>query len=121
LPEGLFAKWVLFIAVVSVFNSLQCYLAPLGLTRQLYGRKPEQVTVLTSHMFATWTLTVAMVRFYGAFHLDNPTVFNMVWFTFVVALFHFSTEVLVFRSAKLDKGTINPMIVSIGSLIWMYN
>lgn len=55
LPEGYLPKWLLFISVVSIFNSIQTYISGLTLTRKVYSKKPEQTTKLSARTFGTWT------------------------------------------------------------------
>ncbi|EPQ54249.1 Erg28-like protein [Gloeophyllum trabeum ATCC 11539] len=122
LPEasGLLPKWQLLVAVMAVFNTAQNF-ATLKLTRRIYDRVPEHlVTPLQARTFAIWTLTSAVVRFYAAYHINEKVVYDMALFTYLLAFGHFSSELLIFRTAKLNAGVISPVIVSTTSLIWMF-
>lgn len=119
---GLLPHWLLFISVVSVFNSLQTYLVKdLALTRKVYSAAPlTEVTNLSARTFGTWTFLTSVVRFYGAYHIvGNATMYNLCIWTFVVAGGHFVSEWLWFSNCKLDKGLAGPLVVASSSLVWM--
>jgi len=125
---GKLPYWLLFISVVSIFNSIQTYQSKdLALTKKVYesqGKEfhngTDQVTHLSARTFGTWTFITSIVRFYGAYHLNNPQVYQLVQWTYVVAAGHFLSEWLVYKTCKFGKGIAGPMIVSSISLIWMY-
>ncbi|CCE88403.1 Piso0_001908 [Millerozyma farinosa CBS 7064] len=120
---GYLPHWLLFISVVSIFNSIQTYKArDLSLTRRVYESAPRNdVTPLSARTFGTWTLITSIVRFYGAYNIvGNKAVYELCMWTFVVAGFHFISEWLIYRTCKLGKGLSGPLIVSSTSLIWMY-
>ncbi|EER34440.1 conserved hypothetical protein [Candida tropicalis MYA-3404] len=116
---GKLPYWLLFISVVSAFNSVQTY-QDISLTKRVYEKDPNQVSPLSARTFGTWTLITAIVRFYGAYHLNVPQVYQLTQFTFVIAAWHFLSEWLYFGTCKLGKGLSGPLIVSSSSLIWMY-
>ncbi|KAK9452594.1 hypothetical protein V1511DRAFT_507330 [Dipodascopsis uninucleata] len=116
---GLLPKWLLFISVVSIFNSIQSYFGGLHLTRRVYDNKPNDVTGLSARTFGTWTFLTAAIRLYGAYNINDASVFNLTYLTFIVAFTHFSSEWLIFKTVKLGKGLAGPLIVSTTSLIWM--
>lgn len=120
IPEGLLPKWMLFVSAVSVFNSVQCYMGDLSLSRRVYNAKPEQVTALSNRTFGTWTAAVAFVRFYAAYNLSNPAVYSIAFSTYLIAGFHFLCEWLIFGTAKLGKGLLGPLFVAGVTTFWMY-
>lgn len=123
---GILPYWLLFISVVSVFNSAQLYQKDLTLTRKVYENEADpahgkpQVTNLSARTFGTWTLITSIVRLYGAYHLGNPQVYLLVQWTYVVAFWHFFSEWLVYGTCKFGKGIAGPAIVATTSLVWMY-
>ncbi|KAK9363605.1 hypothetical protein V1504DRAFT_445376 [Lipomyces starkeyi] len=121
LPQatGLLPKWLLFISVVSAFNSAQSYFGGLKLTRRVYEGNPAQVTGLSARTFGTWTFLTALVRLYGAYHINNPAVYDITYATYIVAFMHFSSEWIIYKTAKLGKGLAGPLIVSTTTLVWM--
>ncbi|SCV01643.1 LAMI_0G12772g1_1 [Lachancea mirantina] len=121
MPPGYLPKWLLFISVVSVFNSLQTYISGLELTRRVYERKPSEVTPLSARTFGTWTFISSVIRLYGALYLNEEHVFQLVFISYIVALLHFGSELILFRTCKFGKGFLGPLVVSTTSLLWMYN
>ncbi|CAR21166.1 Erg28p [Lachancea thermotolerans] len=121
MPPGYLPKWLLFISVVSVLNSIQTYISGLELTRRVYERKPSETTSLSARTFGTWTFISCVIRLYGALFLYEEHIYQLVCISYLVALFHFGSELLVFRTCKLGKGFMGPLVVSTTSLLWMYN
>ncbi|ONH66186.1 Ergosterol biosynthetic protein 28 [Cyberlindnera fabianii] len=117
---GILPKWLLFISVVSVFNSAQTYLGGIELTQRVYEAKPQQVTPLSARTFGTWTLISAIIRFYGAYHLRVPQVYQITFASYCIALFHFGTEWLIYKTVKPGKGFAGPAIVATTTVIWMW-
>lgn len=124
---GYLPYWLLFISVVSIFNSAQTYFSKdLSLTKRVYELEASknhgkpQVTNLSARTFGTWTFITSVVRFYGAFYITNPQIYQLVQWTFLVAGLHFVSEWLVYKTTKLGKGLAGPLIVASTSLIWMF-
>ncbi|TFK40303.1 Erg28 like protein-domain-containing protein [Crucibulum laeve] len=118
--QGWLAHWQLLVAVTAVFNSLQNF-ATLKLTRRIYNNvAPTSVTPLQARTFAVWTLTSAVVRAYAAYHIHEKSIFDMAFMTYLIAFGHFSSELLIFRTATINIGVLSPVIVSTTSLIWMF-
>ncbi|CCE94099.1 Erg28p TDEL_0H02400 [Torulaspora delbrueckii] len=121
MPPGYLPKWLLFISVVSVFNSLQTYISGLELTRRVYENKPAETTSLSARTFGTWTFVSCVIRFYGAMYLQEEHIFQLTFISYLIAIAHFGSELLIFRTCKLGKGFMGPLVVASTSLIWMYN
>jgi hypothetical protein len=117
--QGLLPKWLLVISLVASLNSVQAYLTP-EISKRVYARAPEQVTGLSARTFGTWTFISSVIRFYGAYHIANPQIYQLVFWSYAVAFGHFALEWLVFGSAKWGKGLAGPAFVSTGTLIWMW-
>lgn len=124
--QGYLPHWLLFISVVSLFNSVQTYSSDLTLTRKVYEKeatsknKGPQVTNLGARTFGTWTCVASLVRLYAAYNVNNKPVYELAQFTFLIAALHFGSEWLVFKTCQMGKGLLGPVIVSTVSLIWMY-
>lgn len=120
LAPGYLPKWLLFISIVSIFNSVQTYVN-LELTCRVYENKPEETTALSARTFGTWTLVSCIIRLYGALYITENHVYQLTFISYIIALFHFGTELVVFRTCKIGKGFLGPLVVSTTSLVWMYN
>ncbi|CCC70245.1 hypothetical protein NCAS_0E01750 [Naumovozyma castellii] len=120
LPPGYLPKWLLFISVVSIFNSIQTYISGLKLTRRVYSRKPAETTPLSARTFGTWTFVSCIIRLYGAFYLNEPHIYQLAFISYIIAWVHFGFELLIFRTCNFDSGFMGPLVVATTSLVWMY-
>ncbi|KAF3919353.1 hypothetical protein ABW21_db0203883 [Orbilia brochopaga] len=116
--SGLLPKFLLLVSVISVANSAQCY-ATLKFTKRVYAGKPFEVSGLSSRTFGTWTVLAALVRFYAAYNISNPAVYDICVGTFVLAGWHFVSEWLYFGTARLGEGLTGPLIAATTGLTWM--
>ncbi|KAH6909003.1 Erg28 like protein-domain-containing protein [Coprinopsis sp. MPI-PUGE-AT-0042] len=121
LPQtpGWLAYWQLIVATAALFNSVQ-NLVTLKFTRRIYNRADQPITPLQARTFGIWTLTSAVVRLYAAYHITDKVVYDMAFFTYLIAFAHFSSELLIFKTASINPGVMSPVIVSTSSLIWMF-
>jgi hypothetical protein len=74
-------------------------------------KNPQTVNDLYGRLFATWTLLTCGLCLICARHPTNPAIYGATLLSFVVALAHFTTELLVFRTMSL-KGAASPMVVA---------
>lgn len=121
------------VSVVSVANSIQAY-TTLKATQKVYlgpantPRIPNAtpsginspVTPLSARTFGTWTFITSIVRLYAAYHTSNPQIYQLAFATYAVAFGHFVSEWLIFGTARLGAGLAGPLVVSMGSLVWMW-
>ncbi|KAJ2157798.1 ergosterol biosynthesis protein [Coemansia sp. RSA 552] len=119
LPAGGLPKFIWLSAALSVFNSVQCMVAPLGMTRRVYSQQPQQVTPLTSHVFAAWTALSAVLRYKCAFNMGNAVLFELTFWSYVIAGGHFLTELAVFRTVKVPGPVLSTFCVAFTSILWM--
>lgn len=119
LPVGWLPRFILLSSGFSVFNTVQCLLMPLGLTRRIYSQQPQQVTQLTSHVFAAWTLLSAVLRYQCAYNMSNGVVYDLTFWSYVIAAAHFVSEIVVFKSIKFPGPVISTFCVAITSIFWM--
>ncbi|KAK7044240.1 ergosterol biosynthesis protein [Paramarasmius palmivorus] len=114
---GWLPSWQLFIAVTSLFNTVQNFIG-LNLTRRLYGGSPL-VNPLQARTFAIWTLTTSIIRGYAAYNIHLKPIYDIALLSYLLAFAHFTSEVLIFRSVKFTPPLIAPMLVATSSLTWM--
>lgn len=115
---GLLPKWLLFVSLTAIFNTVQSY-STLALTRRVYSQRPQDVTPLSSRTFGTWTFFSAIVRLYAAYNISNQQVYQICLWSYIVAAVHFVSEWLVFGTAGLGAGLSGPLVVSSSSIVWM--
>ncbi|KAF2725969.1 ergosterol 28 [Polychaeton citri CBS 116435] len=122
--DGFLPKWLFFISVVSLANSIQAY-ASLAGTQQVYaGGSPtvktsSPVTALSARTFGTWTALSSVIRLYAAYNIADPKVYELALWTFGIAWVHFVSEWVVFGTARWGRGLAGPVFVSTGTGLWM--
>ncbi|KAF7560926.1 hypothetical protein G7046_g3214 [Stylonectria norvegica] len=79
----------------------------------------DQLTPLAGRLFGTWTFVACIVRLYAAYHLDNGPVYNIAYWTYIVALGHFSSELFVFKTMTFGLPQVFPFTLATMALIWM--
>ena len=61
----------------------------------------------------------AIVRLYAAYHLRLAPVYQMALWTYVVALAHFASELLVYRTARPGPPVFMPFVFACTGIVWM--
>lgn len=79
----------------------------------------DQVTPLAGRLFGTWTLITSIVRCYAAYNLHIGPVYNMAYWTYIVAFGHFASEKLMFKSMTFGLPQVFPFALATCALIWM--
>ncbi|PWN43110.1 Erg28-like protein [Ceraceosorus guamensis] len=118
--DGVLPKWLLLVASMAYINGVQTFLNP-SFARQVYNASGAQGTALQARCFAIWNLGSATVRTYAAYHIHNREVYHLCALTFVIAILHFSSEAIVYKTTKMSKlpGIVVPLIVASSSLTAM--
>ncbi|KAL8815825.1 MAG: hypothetical protein Q9191_008417, partial [Dirinaria sp. TL-2023a] len=108
------------VSALSIFNTVQSFLT-LVFTRRVYAGAASKVNVtpLSSRLFGTWTFLSCIIRWYAAYHVENQALYTAALWTFAIALFHFSSEWLVYGTMEFGTGILPSLIVATVSLIWM--
>ncbi|CZS97813.1 hypothetical protein WAI453_008844 [Rhynchosporium graminicola] len=138
--EGILPKWMLFLSVVALGNTIQSYLT-LSYTARLYAGPKLQTPILSSNSksspktkapsnspatplqsrtFGTWTLIQSLVRIYAAYNISNPQFYQLAYLTYVVAWWHFMSEWWIFGTARLGEGLVFPVVIASSTLVWMW-
>jgi len=118
--DGWLPIWQLVVASAAVFNAVQNY-TTLKLTQRLYARTPHLVNPLQARAFGTWTITSAVIRGYAAYHIHDKAIYDICVLSYLIAFSHFISELLIFKSCKLNGPVLSPVIVSSVSLVWMFS
>ncbi|KAK4993586.1 ergosterol biosynthesis protein [Elasticomyces elasticus] len=121
LPQtpGLLPKWLLFVSIVSLGNSIQTYIST-NPTKQVYSRAQSSITPLGARTFGTWTATAAIIRLYAAYNTDNKVAYELGMWAFGVAWLHYAAEWFAYGTVEWGRGLAGPACISTGSLVWMY-
>ena len=107
------------VSLTSVLNSVQSY-ATTSYTARVYSSPSRPVTPLSARTFGTWTLLASIIRFYGAYNISDPVIYQLVLWTYALAFGHFASEWLIFGTTRWGAGLAGPVFVSTGSLAWMF-
>jgi hypothetical protein len=73
----------------------------------------------TDQCFGTWTFITSVVRLYAAYNLHLAPMYNVAYWTYVVALGHFASELLYFKSMTLGVPQLFPLCLATIGIIWM--
>ncbi|GAB4822498.1 hypothetical protein N2152v2_009544 [Parachlorella kessleri] len=111
-------RWLVFVALLRLFSVGLGYAAPHRFQTNLYTKKPELVTDLTGRTFAAWTLTTCLLCLICARNPCVPSIYGATLLSFVLALLHFSLELVVFKTMAWQFA-LQPMVVAGISALWM--
>lgn len=107
------------VSLTSALNSVQCYITT-SYTERVYSSPSRPVTRLSARTFGTWTFLSSIIRLYGAYNISDPVIYQLVLWTYALAFGHFASEWFYFGTAKWGAGLAGPVLVSTGSLAWMF-
>eukprot|EP00842_Homolaphlyctis_polyrhiza_P005582 jgi/Hompol1/6024/HPOL_002350-RA len=110
-PEERLGKAIAVVAIIAIYNSVQCYIPRIRVTNRIYARQPGQVTPLASRLMGTWVITSAIVRLYTAYNLHNPVAYQLCMWTYVIAFLSFGSEIFVYRTAPLSSPAVFPALI----------
>ncbi|RSH92741.1 ergosterol biosynthesis protein [Saitozyma podzolica] len=114
---GALPYFFLLTSAASIYNAAQNYFI-LWQTKEIYSAKAHEVSPLAARIFAMWTLVSAVIRGTAAYNVTNPTVYTLAISTYAIALWHFGSELLIFRSVKVNRASAGPLIVASVGLAW---
>lgn len=120
LPAHVLPKWLLLVGVIAALNGVQNTLKP-RFSHKVYASKEgvHQATPLAARLFGLWNLTSAMVRVYAAYNMSERGAYVLCLGTFVIACFHFVSELLYFGTLAAAVGSISPILVASSSIVAM--
>ncbi|XP_055332168.1 uncharacterized protein LOC129584088 [Paramacrobiotus metropolitanus] len=104
--------WVAFVGMMALANTLQAFISPEFVWTRLYNAPRAGATELAARTYGLWTLLAGVIRFLYAYNMYSWELFLAALTTFVVALAHFASELLYYRSGLADVGMFSPIIVS---------
>ncbi|KIL95402.1 hypothetical protein FAVG1_00139 [Fusarium avenaceum] len=79
----------------------------------------DQLTPLAGRLFGTWTVITCVVRCYAAFNLHIGPVYTIAYWTYIVALGHFASELFIFKTMTFGLPQYFPFTLASIFLIWM--
>jgi hypothetical protein len=107
-------------SAASVFNTVACYTSPTIGRRTYQGpASAAEATALSARLFGTWTLLASVVRTYAAYNIDNKGIYAVALSTYALALAHFTSEWLLYKTMSFAKGLAAPLAVATLTTVWM--
>ncbi|KAJ4422194.1 ergosterol biosynthesis protein [Gnomoniopsis sp. IMI 355080] len=79
----------------------------------------DQVTPLAARLFGVYTILAGVIRVYGAYRVNDPALYQLCLFTHLLAVSHFTSEIVVFKTLKLGWEHAFPLSAGIGGSVWM--
>lgn len=96
-----------------------CYFGtPSAALLQFKGPRRPLPSPLLAHVYGLKNVYTALIRGYAAYHISNPELYDLATYTFMGVLFLYSTELLVFRTARFKEVTIPFATAGLG-IYWM--
>lgn len=100
------------------------YRKPNSPHRTVYYNTKDTATASFARMYDTWLLTstetLVAYFFYETRQSSSTVIFWLELSTYLIALFHFVTEIFVFRATSLIPGAFMPLVVAGFYIIWIY-
>jgi Erg28 like protein len=104
---------------VSETTSVPAASRPTVLNSATAQSHTSPVTPLSARTFGTWTFLVGVVRIYAAYHINEEPWYQLVIWTYLVALAHFMTEAFAYKTARPKGPWLAPTSVAVVSLVWL--
>lgn len=79
------------------------------------------MTNLSARTFGCWTLLSGLVRFYAAYNTSNPEIYALAISAYGAILAHYFSELLIFRTMRLDPVFALSAGIDLIGLVWMYS
>lgn len=107
-------------SATSILNTITCYTSKdfIHLTYQGPAASTE-VTSLSTPLFGTWMLLSSVIHTYAAYNLDDKGIYAIALSTYAIALAHFSSEWLGYKTMSMGKGLATPFAVASLTTFWM--
>jgi hypothetical protein len=83
------------------------------------GNVTEQVTPLAGRLFGMYTFLAGVIRVYAAYHVTERYLYQMAWWAYVAAAFHFTSETVVYRSIRFNGSQAIPYMTAYTGAVWM--
>lgn len=112
------SSWLIFAASLRVLSVFIGFMKPDLFKTKVFRLRPDYVNPLYGRTFATWTAVTCMLCVLCAFNMKEPTLYLATIGSFVAALLHFGTELLVYKTVDI-KGAMSPFLIASISIVWM--
>ncbi|KAI1738156.1 ergosterol biosynthesis protein-like protein Erg28 [Xylaria scruposa] len=117
--EGYLPYFLLMPALMAAIHTVACYVkSPTASLAQFSGPAAPPPSGLLARVYGVKNIYTSLIRFYAAYYISNPQIYDLATLTFVGVLFLYAGEVFVFRTSRL-KETAFSFALSGSALVWM--
>jgi hypothetical protein len=79
----------------------------------------DQITPLAARLFGNYTFMAGLIRFYASYQLEDPYLYQLALWTHLIAVAHFTSELLLYKSMRFSGPQIFPLIAGYLGTVWM--
>ncbi|XP_058149043.1 ergosterol biosynthetic protein 28 homolog isoform X2 [Dasypus novemcinctus] len=112
-------SWLVLVSILALANGLQSFRDYSFLQEKLYTSKPDLVNGLHARTFGIWLLLSSVTRCLCAIDIHNKKLYYITIWTFILALGHFLSELLIYGTVAATIGVLSPLIVASSSILAM--
>jgi hypothetical protein len=94
-------------------------LSPVAPGEKGFETAHDQITPLAARQFGIYTFLGGLIRFYTAYHVSDPFLYQLSMWVHVVAVAHFFSELLLYKTMRFSGPQIFPLGAGSGGLLWM--
>ncbi|KAK3389640.1 hypothetical protein B0H63DRAFT_445822 [Podospora didyma] len=94
-------------------------LKPASSTGKDSEKGRDQVTPLAARLFGSYTFLAGLTRIYASYSVENASLYQLALLTHVVAAFHFTSELLVYKTIKFSGPQGFPFAAAYLGGLWM--
>ncbi|KAI0467482.1 ergosterol biosynthesis protein-like protein Erg28 [Xylaria cf. heliscus] len=117
--EGYLPFFLLIPALMAAIHTVVCYVhSPAVSLTQFSGPAAPPPDGLLARVYGVKNIYTSLIRFYAAYHISNPQVYDLATLTFAGVLFLYAGEVFVFKTARVRE-TVFSFAMSGSALVWM--
>ncbi|KAI3320805.1 ergosterol biosynthesis protein-like protein Erg28 [Xylariaceae sp. AK1471] len=117
--EGCLPYFLLLPAFLAAIHTVVCYVgSPTASLKQFSGPTAPPPDGLLARVYGVKNFYTSLVRFYAAYNISNPQVYDLAILTFVGTLFLYSGEVFVYKTSRVREMWFT-FVLAGSSLVWM--
>ncbi|KAI1261527.1 ergosterol biosynthesis protein-like protein Erg28 [Xylariaceae sp. FL1019] len=117
--EGYLPYFLLMPATMAAIHTVVCYIAPpTASTKQFSGPAAPPPTGLLARTYGVKNFYTSAIRFYAAYHIANPQVYDLATLTFAGVLFLYTGEVFVYKTSRMREMWSSFLLAGTG-FFWM--
>ncbi|KAI1774970.1 ergosterol biosynthesis protein-like protein Erg28 [Hypoxylon cercidicola] len=110
---------LLYSGLAAAIHTVVCYASrPTTALKAFSGAEAPPPHPLLAHVYGVKNFYTSMIRFYAAYNLANPLMYDLAILTFVGVLFLYITEVFVYKTSRLREA-IFPYVTAGTGFVWM--